>query len=428
MFYTAFGGLSAGVMYAVPPFGFNYLTPEPPLLATPFINAADGGQNTNPFPLTFPPHNVSARNRDTQSFTNQIPISADVSFYYRNAVPYTENYMFSLERQLTTNTLLTMSYVGNEGHHILAIVSNNPANQALCFSLSQQSEVAPGSPTCGPFGEDAIITSASGHVYRGTRDGIGSNYQEDTWQKTIANSSYNALETNLRYVGKRSNFLLGYTYSKSIDQGSNLGEQLNPLNVAATRAISAWDMRHNFVASYQVDLPFDLISGRMNRFTTGWSIAGTSRFSTGLPVTLLDDSDNSLLGTLGNGINNYLLDTPEYHGAPLDINTNPRNGRPEFNNTRAAFTTESLGQLGNVPRRCFYGPGINNFDMTLSKMLRLTESKSLEFRLEAFNVFNHAQFYGAGAVDGEVNNDPHFGQVVSAASPRLMQLAAKLTF
>ncbi|MGB8731784.1 MAG: TonB-dependent receptor, partial [Candidatus Sulfotelmatobacter sp.] len=367
IFYTAFPGLSTGIMYGVPPFGYNYLSPEPPLFATPFINASDGSQNPNPFPLMFPPHNVSGKNPDTQSFASVIPISADVSFYYRNAVPYTENYMLSFERQLTTSTLLTMSYVGNEGHHILSVVSNNPSNQALCLSVSQSSEVAPGSPTCGPFGEDAVITSASGHVYHGTRDGIGSNYQENTWQKTIENSSYNALETNLRYVGHRSNFLLGYTYGKSIDQGSNLGEQLNPLNYAATRAISAWDMRHNFVASYRVNLPIDLLFKRSGRLTDDWSIAGTTRFSTGFPVTLYDDSDNSLLGTLGNGINNYLLDTPEYHGAPLDINTNPRNGRPAFNNSPAAFTTEALGQLGNVPRRFFHGPGINNFDMTLTK-------------------------------------------------------------
>jgi hypothetical protein len=427
IFYAAFPGLSAGVMYAVPPFGFNYLTPEPPLFSMPFINAAGGGQNANPFPLTFPSHNVSARNPDTQSFASQIPISGDVSFYYRNSVPYTENSMFSFQRQITAKTLLTASYVGNEGHHILAVVSNNPANQALCLSLSQPSEVAPGSPTCGPFGEDAVITSASGVVYHGVREGIGSNYQEDTWQRTIENSRYNALETNLRYVGKGSNFLLGYTYSKSIDQGSNLGEQLNPLNNAATRAISAWDMRHNFVGSFKLDLPFDRLSGSNNRLTDGWSIAGTARFATGLPVTLLDDSDNSLLGTLGNGVNNYLLDTPEYHGAPLNINTNPRNGRPEFNNTPAAFTTETLGQLGNVPRRFFYGPGIDNFDLTLEKLLRVTESKSFEFRLEAFNALNHGQFYGPAAVDGEVN-DPHFGEVVSAASPRLVQLAAKFTF
>jgi hypothetical protein len=425
IFYTAFPGLSAGVMYGVPPFGYNYLSSQPPLFATPFINAADGGENTDPFPLTFPPHNVSAKNPDTQSFTSVIPVSADVSFYYRNAVPYIENYMLSLERQITNRTLLTMSYVGNQGHHILAVVSNNPSNQALCLRLSQSGEVAPGSPTCGPFGEDAVITSASGHVYHGVRDGIGSNYQEDTWQKTIENSSYNALEANLRYAGRRSNFLLGYTYSKSIDQGSNLGEQLNPLDLSATRAISAWDMRHNFVGSFKVDLPFYLISKRANHLTNGWSIAGTARFASGLPVTLLDDSDNSLLGTLGNGINNYLLDTPQYNGAPLEINTNPRNSRLAFN--RSAFATETFGQLGNVPRRFFYGPGISNVDMTVTKMLRVTESKSFEFRLEAFNAFNHAQFYGPAAVDGEVN-DPNFGQVVSAAAPRLVQMAVKFAF
>jgi len=428
VFYTAFPGLSAGVMYAVPPFGYNYLSPEPPLFATPFINAADGGRNTNPFPLVFPPHSVSAKKPDTTfDWPSVIPIAADPYFYYRNAVPYTENYMLSFERQITPGMLLTMSYVGNEGHHILAVVSTNPSNQALCLSLSQTSEVAPGSPTCGPFGEDALITSTGGQVYQGTRVGLGPNYGENTAQRTIANSSYNALETNLRFVGRRSDFLVGYTYGKSIDQGSNLGEQLNPLDLRATRAISAWDMRQNFVASYRIDLPFDGLLKRSNQLTDGWSVAGTTRFSTGFPVTLYDDSDNSLLGTLGNGINNYLLDTPQYRGAPLNLNTNPRNGRPEFNNSSAAFTTETLGKLGNVPRRFFYGPGISNFDMTLTKMLRITEGKSLELRLEGFNVFNHAQFYGAASVDGEVN-DPHFGEVVSAASPRLVQLAAKFTF
>jgi len=321
--------------------------------------------------------------------------------------------------------LLTVSYVGNQGHHLLEVLPSNPSSQALCLSLSQPSEVAPGSPTCGPFGEDALITSASSQVYHGTRLGLGPNYGENTAQTTIGNSSFNALETNLRYVGKRSGFLLGYSYSKSIDLASNLGEQLNPLNLEATRVLSAYDMRHNLVASYELSLPLERLLGRNNRLTAGWSIAGTTRFSTGFPVTLSDDSDNSLLGTLGNGVNNYLLDTPNYNGGPLELNTNPRKGRPEFNTS--AFSPEALGKLGSAARRFFYGPGIENFDMTLTKRLRLTESKSLDLRLEGFNVFNHAQFYGAGSVEGEVN-DPHFGEVVSAASPRLVQLAVKFTF
>ena len=430
VFYTEFPGLSAGIMYAVPPFGYNYLSPVEPLFATPFTNASDGGHNINPYPLSFPPRNVSAKNPNTTfDFASVIPISADPFWYYRNSVPYTEDYMLSIQRQITPSLLWTASYVGNQGHHLIAVVSANPGNPALCLSLSQASNVAPNTQTCGPFGEDGVYTTASNHVIHGTRVGLGPNYGEDASQKTIANSNYNALETNLRYVGKSSNFLLSYTYSKSIDQGSNIGEQLDPLNLAFTRAISAFDLRHNFVASYHYNLPFDRLLHRSDRLTQGWAISGTTRFSTGFPVTLFDDSDNSLLGTLGNGANNYLLDTPNYNGGPLNINRNPRNGGPAFNTS--AFSPEALGQLGNARRRFFYGPGINNYDMTLSKSVRISESKSLDLRVEGFNVFNHAQFYasstGVSAVDGEIN-DPNFGKIVNAAAPRLVQLAAKFTF
>jgi len=417
MFYTAFPGLSAGIMYAVPPFGYNYLSPEPPLFATPFINAGDGTNNGQRFPFPFPPHNVSTKNRDTSThWSNFIPISADPFFYYRNGVPYTENYMFSFQRQITKSVLLTMSYVGNQGHHILVLVPANTGSPQLCLSL----------PGCGPFGEDGTFTNASDEIVHGTRGPLGSNFGAMTAQRTIGNSNYNALETNLRYAGKRTNLLLSYTYGKSIDQASNIGEQINPANPRLSRAISSFDLRHNFVASYNYELPFDRLFRHANRWTDGWSISGTTRFSTGFPVTLYDNSDNSLLGTLGNGVNNDLLDTPQFTPGPLQINRNPRNGRPAFNT--ALFHTEQLGVLGNARRRFFYGPGISNFDMQLTKTVRLAESKSLDLRIEGFNVFNHAQFYGPAAVDGEVNDTQTFGHIVSAADPRLVQLAAKFSF
>lgn len=400
-------------MYGVPPFGYNYLSPAPPLLSTPFITAANGAQNSDPFPLTFPPHNVSAQNPFTGfNFAAVTPISADPYFYYRNSIPYSENYMFSLQRQIAANALLTVSYAGNEGHHLLVLVPTNAGNPALCLSLSRTNQVAPGSATCGPFGEDSVYASASGASYKGTRAGLGPNFSSVTAQESVGNSDYNALEVNLRLAtGSRATLLIGYTYSKSLDDASNLGEQTNPFNAALTRVISSYDMKHNFVATYTYALPY------------GWTLAGTTRFSTGFPVTLADDSDRSLLGTLGNGVNNELLDTPQFSNGPLQTNTNPRNGRPEFNTT--LFAPETLGQLGNAARRFFYGPGINNFDIQVTKNIRFTESKSLDIRVEAFNIFNHAQFYGPSSVDGEIN-DPAFGQVVSAAAPRLVQLAAKL--
>ena len=105
-----------------------------------------------------------------------------------------------------------------------------------------------------------------------------------TAQSTIGNSNYNALEINFRYSGKRATAPVGYTYSKSIDHASNLGEQINPLNPRLTRVISSWDMRHNFAASYHYDLPFERVFGHANRLTEGWSLSGTTRFATGFPL------------------------------------------------------------------------------------------------------------------------------------------------
>jgi Carboxypeptidase regulatory-like domain len=424
IFYTEFPGLLTGILYSVPPFGFSYLSPAPPLLATPFITAASGVNNGQRFPFPFPPHNVSKSNPDSSiNWANFAPLAADPFFYYRNRAPYIDSYMFSIQRQINSSSLLTVSYVGNQGHHVLAVASVNLGNPALCLSIAG----------CGPFGEDNTYTAATGKTINGTRSGQnggplvgqGENYGENTADISIANSNYNALESTLRYRRNGSQFLLSYTYAKSIDQGSNIGEQLNPINPRQSRAISAWDQKHTFVASYTLQLPIESAFRRSNRLTTEWSLSGTTRFATGFPVTLYDNSDNSLLGTLGNGVNNYLLDTPEYLPGPLKINTNARNGRPAFDT--ALFPEENIGQLGNAKRRIFYGPGIENFDLTLQKNVRLAESRSLEFRAEAFNAFNHTQFYGPASVDGQVE-DPNFGHIVSAAAPRLVQLVAKFTF
>jgi len=269
-----------------------------------------------------------------------------------------------------------------------------------------------------------VFTRNSGQVIKGTRGPLGPNYGTVTAQKAIANSNYNAFEANLRHAGRRSDFLLGYTFGKSIDQGSNLGEQINPFDTRLSRTISSFDIKHNFVASYSYTLPFDQLF-QPNRLTEGWTISGTTRFSTGFPVTMYNNTDTSLLGTFGNGVNNDLVDTPNFTPGPLQIHRNPRDGKPAFNTS--LFSLPDLGQFGSSARRFFYGPGIQNFDMALAKRLRLDETRSIQFRLEAFNVFNHAQFYGPASVDGNISNST-FGQVVSSAPPRLVQLGAKLSF
>jgi hypothetical protein len=262
-------------------------------------------------------------------------------------------------------------------------------------------------------------------VVDGTRGPFSSQFAAVTYQKTIANSNYNALEVNLRHNSGPLELMAGYTYGKSIDQSSSLAEAVNPLNPQLSRALSAFDMRHNFVVSYGYHLPIGKVLRHESLWSEGWSLSGLTRFSTGLPVTLYNNNDTSLLGTIPNGINNNGIDTPDVSPGRLEINDNPRNGKLAFNT--ALFNLPLLGQMGNAPRRFFYGPGVYNFDMALQKNIRLWESKSLEFRLEAFNVFNHAQFYGPAAVNGNISS-ANFGQVISAAPPRLLQLAVKFSF
>jgi hypothetical protein len=142
-------------------------------------------------------------------------------------------------------------------------------------------------------------------------------------------------------------------------------------------------------------------------------------------VTLFDSSDNALLGTLGNGASNHLLDTPQYLPGALNLNRTGRNGRPAFETSRVP--EEELGDLGNAKRRSFYGPGIDNFDVAIQKSINIKQDISLKLRVEAFNAFNHAQFYGPASVNGQ-RGDPNFGSIQHSAAPRLLQLVAKLAF
>jgi len=424
LFYTAIPGLSGGIMYSIPPFGYNYLSPAPPLFDRPFITAADGTNNGQPFPHSPAPRNASASNPGIVDWSQLVPINGDPYYFHDNQVPYSRDYMISVDRQIAPRLLMTVSYVGNRGRDILVVQPTNPGNPALCLSVSEPNQVAPGSGTCGPFAENGVFVTRAGDVIRGTRP-FAPDFGSITAQRTVGRSRYDALELNLRYSGSAGGFLFGYTYGKSMDTSSNLGEQINPFDPDATWAPSAFDMRHNFTASYNYDLPLDRLFGRRNAMTTGWVISGITRFSSGLPVTLYNDTDSSLLGTFGNGVNNHLLDTPDYTpGCDLAINHDPANG-PAFN--AGCFAIPRLGQLGSAPRRFFYGPGIDNTDLTLLKNVPLGGPRALQLRLEAFNVFNRPQFYGPNAVDGNVASST-FGEIVRAASPRLIQLAAKLSF
>ena len=260
---------------------------------------------------------------------------------------------------------------------------------------------------------------------RGTRGPLGSAFSNDDYEGSIANSNYNSFQASLRHSGKSLDLMVGYTYSKSIDQASSLADILDPFNFNATRGISAFDLKHDLVATFESQLPLERLSSRVRALTQGWAVSAIVRASSGFPVTISTDLDNSLMGSLPNGVNNHSLDLPDFTPSRLDLNGNPRNGLSYFNSS--LFSAPALGSFGNSRRRFFYGPGIFNTDLALLRSFELSESKALQFRLEAFNVFNHAQFFGPAAVNGDFSSTL-FGRVVRAAPPRLMQVALKFTF
>ena len=426
IYYSVIEGNTMAVDEPQPPYGLSYTSGAPPLFATPFITASNGQFLGNPFPLNVPSLNTSIKNPNTtQNYSIFIPQQGMTAPVPWNTYPYTENYFLSIQRQFGQRMMFSASYVGSQAHHLLLVYSNNPGNPALCLSLSRPNEVAPGTPTCGPYGESTVYTSASGQVYNGTRQGLGPNFGNDDYDASIGNANYNALQLTLRYTTANLNFLVGYTWSKSIDQASSISDPGNPYNFSATRALSAFDIPQNLVVSYQYNLPFERFFGHVKGIAAGWQISGITRINSGFPVSLHSDGDNSLMGSNPNGVNNYSLDLPDYNGQPLNLNHNPRNGQPYFNID--AFSLNALGTPGNASRRSFIGPGEVNFDLALLKTMNLTESKSFQFRLEAFNAFNHANFFGPAAVNGDISS-ALFGQVVSAAPPREVQIALKFLF
>jgi Carboxypeptidase regulatory-like domain len=425
-FYTAIDALSISVLAANAPYGTTYTSPAPPLFATPFVSAGDGQNFGQPFPYTFAPLNSSRSHPDGNiDWSAYEPISGIPGYDIHNRVPYTEEWMFSIERQAGPDTVLSASYIGTASRRQRVLIEPNPGNPALCLSLSLKSEVQPGTLTCGAGGEDTVYYPIGGGQVNGTRGPLGANFGSNALQSNIGRANYNALELSARHTSSRLEFSAAYTYSKSLDQSSNIGEEVNPFNPALSYALSAFDVRRNFVLSYDYQLPVDRLM-HANRFSQGWTLSGITRFASGFPVTMINNGDNSLIGTNPNGVNNSSIDEPDYSGGPLHLNRNPRtNGNNYFN--ASAFSENALGTPGTAKRRFFHGPGADDYDMALAKSLPITESKTLMFRVEAFNVFNHAQFNGPSAIDGNIGSST-FGNAISAAPPRILQGAVKFSF
>jgi hypothetical protein len=223
----------------------------------------------------------------------------------------------------------------------------------------------------------------------------------------------------VHHTSGRLELLASYTYSKCLDQATEASEMVQPFNYASSRGLCGFDLVQHFVTSYNYKLPVDK-AFHGNRATQGWAVSGITTFATGYPVSIGDGHDQCLIGSASANYGKHC--EPNYIPGQLLENTNPRSGEPYFNTS--LFPRAALGAMGTSARRFFHGPGINNWDLAVLKDTTLTEGKVLQFRAEAFNAFNHAQF---GGPNGVINSGI-FGLITGAAQPRIMQIALKLLF
>lgn len=441
------------------PFG-NYTGQNQPSFAAPFVTRSSGVDNGQLFPVAAPPKHFSATHPGTgfpydnlaEFYSAFGTIGSSPAFFSGNRLPYAEHYELSFERQLSHNDLLSVSYVGTQGHRLLSSVSANPGNPALCLAT----------PGCGPGGENNIYINGANFVL-GTRSVLpgveltpaqatqgltapvgtllpDGNYGiipfgNDSYFMTTGASSYNSAQVNFRHTSGRLQMLLGYTYSKSLDDASGYGEQVDPFNARSIRGLSAFDSTNNFVVSYNYVLPVDKWGGPQ-RLTNGWALSGITRFATGLPVTLVETDDFSLQGTSFGGPIILSADRPNIV-APVHILDPRTSGGFYFD--PSSFQGSAFGQQGDAGRRFFHGPGINNWDMAVVKDTAISERVKLQFRAEFFNIFNHTQFLGPSGISSFLDNRANpgaaristtasFGQVAGAAAPRIGQLSLKLNF
>ena len=407
------------------PWGLYWASPQPTDFASPYITRANGVSQGQHFPFTFP---TGAGPFPNFLFGSLMPLYVP-GYYNKNKTQMAEHFNLTIQRQLDRATVLTVGYVGTAGHHIQRGIPLLWGNAALCEQLA--------SAGCGAGGEGGVYTQG-GQTYYGTFTGLINNqaisanytnsaggpvsaYAQATWLQNSGNSNYNSLQVSAERRARDLTLLLSYTWAHSFDSYS---AAFDPRTPSRAYGPSTFDIRNNLVMSYNWELPFARLFGS-RRITSGWHLAGITRFADGTPVSLQSGGDYALT--------NLGLDYPTQIASIHK--SNPRNsGNQYFSPTSFAGFPNGLGPCvyevcgvtGSSPQYSFSGPGTINTDASLEKDTKLTESVSVNFRLEMFNVFNHANFLSSGVIGNASSGQ--FGQATTAAPGRIGQISGKIIF
>ena len=479
LFYNPMEQLVLEQFGAEPPFGGSTYVPAT-FLNTPFISQA-GNLSPNPFNGI-----LSPKPGTPQDWASFRPMLLYGDFQPHMRTQYSAQYNLNIQRELARNVVLQLGYVGSQGHRLLASHDINAANPQTCLDIIAIANSDPtgnsvfsyGSPgaSCGPFLEDNQFTvtlpasngallpngfhlpsggtiQAAGQTlnFVGLRPysspncnpltgGPGNGCPADGVpvftnifaEDTIAASAYNSFQASLEKRFSRGLQLqAAYTFSKSLDWASSFEETVNPFDYKASRALSLFNSAQRFVVNYYWDLPVRRYSGLKGKVLDDWSMSGIIQFQSGFPIRLQTQDDNELISSL------FFLGAgaPQLNG-PLQIvdpkvvqtyntyNYGPVSGHYYLNADQTKFTDPTLGTFATTPRSVCCGPGQNQWDVTFSKRIALSEAKYFQFRADIFNLFNKTEFVNP---DGNFSNST-FGQVLQARDPREVQFALKFYF
>ncbi len=401
--------------------------------------------------------------------------------------PYMQQWHFDVQHELPGNTVLTVSYVGSKGTHLgrqrdlnqLFPAAQNPYSKGQPISpqitypngTSASSDCGPTDPLTGTFYQDSYgvptqaSTATAAIPYGGfgvmspavnlgvAACGTNANYLRPfygiatiTRLENKSSSTYHALQVSARKSVGALSLTGGYTYSHSIDDSSDRydGNFVNSYNVASSRASSNFDERHMLNVGYVYDLPFFKKPGLSHTFIGGWQYSGIATLASGTPLTITNGTTYGDNAGVGNGVGTGSY--PDVLGnASSGIPPNSDLSGPSF--SKFAYNPGAFGlptglTFGTAGRNSLRNPGRVNFDMALFKHFAIKESMALEFRAEAFNVFNHTEwsgFSGSVSCTGGANNsagDPSclgpggadLFQINSSHLGRILQLGAKFLF
>ncbi len=401
-----------------------------PSFANPFADIAGTCTATNPFPApTTPPQNVN--------FTDYLP-----NYLYVASpgitVPYSQNFNFTVQRQLTNTMMLSVGYVGALGRKNAIIRELNPGvRPAACLAGVGAEAGCAADRVYQQFDYPQNYNYGSDPRYGVALLGIGN-------LQTTSNSSYNALQVVFnKHMSHGLQLNAVYTYSHALDNGSGFENSAfggggfggygslrgtNPFDTAMNYGSSEFDATNRFVVEYFYQIPaihhFDNPVAR--RFFDGWMMSGVTTFQSGFPLDVVDSGFRSLTCAAYNWT--ACWDVPNQVASASYFNPRSSNvgGKDHYWFSPASFARTPLGVQGDAGRNPLRGPGIANFDWALMKSIPFTESTSMQLRFEFYNVFNHTQFNSSGVSTNIASGN--FGRILAARDPRLIQLAAKFFF